>query len=153
MAVAKDLKEFVASLNAHGVEYLIVGGFAVAYHGHPRTTGDIDLFIRSTPENADRVCATLAAFGFASLGITPADLLKPNWVVQMGIPPNRIDIITSVDGVVFEDAWHSRRTGNLDEVPATFIGREDLLKNKRASARGQDLADVEALSRLGEDAT
>ena len=108
MAKLQALKEFIALLNSHSVEYLIVGGHAVAFHGHPRFTGDIDFFIRMTPSNAQRLLAVLNDFGFGSVGITVRDLLEPKRILQLGQPPNRIDILTSISGVDFDSAWASR---------------------------------------------
>ena len=117
----------------------------MAFHGHPRFTGDIDFFIRTTPQNAERVLRVLDAFGFGSLAIAERDLLEPHQVVQLGRPPNRIDILTSISGVAFESAWPSRVEGLLDDQRVFFLGLEDLLKNKEASGRKKDLADVEKL--------
>jgi len=140
-----DLSEFIGLLNSLKVEYLVVGGHAVAFHGHPRFTGDIDFFIRTTGENADRVLRVLDAFGFGSLGITAADLTQPERVVQLGRPPNRIDILTSISGVEFESAWASRAPADLDGHAVNFIGIDALLKNKQASGRPRDLADAAKL--------
>lgn len=141
-----DLREFIALLNSHEVEYLIVGGHAVAFHGHPRFTGDIDFFIRTTNDNVQRVLGVLADFGFGDLGIAANDLLKTGQVVQLGRPPNRIDILTSISGVDFDAAWPARAEGTLDGETVSFIGWDDLLKNKRASDRTKDRADVEKLT-------
>ena len=140
-----DLREFIGLLNSLKVEYLVVGGHAVAFHGHPRFTGDIDFFIRATGENAERVLRVLAAFGFGSLGITAADLTEPGQVVQLGRPPNRIDILTSISGVDFDSAWTSRDPADLDGHAVNFIGADELLKNKQASGRPKDLADAAKL--------
>lgn len=140
-----DLREFIGLLNSLKVEYLVVGGHAVAFHGHPRFTGDIDFFIRGTPENADRVLRALDAFGFGSLGIAMRDLTEPGRVVQLGRPPNRIDILTSISGVEFDAAWASRTPADLDGHPVNFIGVVELLKNKEASGRPKDLADAAKL--------
>lgn len=140
-----DLREFIGLLNSLKVEYLIVGGHAVAFHGHPRFTGDIDFFIRATSENADRVLRVLDAFGFGSLGISAADLTEPGQVVQLGRPPNRIDILTSISGVDFDSAWASRTPADLDGHAVNFIGVDELLKNKQASGRPKDLADAAKL--------
>src|ERR1043165_8203828 len=134
-----DLREFIELLNSHNVEYLLVGGHAVAFHGHPRFTGDIDFFVRATGENAERVLRALDAFGFGSLGIVAADLTEPGKVVQLGRPPNRIDILTSISGVDFDSAWTSRSPADLDGHAVNFIGVGDLLKNKQASGRPKDL--------------
>ena len=147
MAVPKDLREFIESLNSHGVEYLIVGAHALAFHGFPRYTGDVDVLLRATPENAARVEQVLVAFSFASLGLSAADFLDAGRVVQLGMAPNRIDLLTSLTGVSFEDAWDRRVTGDLDGVPVAFLSRETLIKNKRATGRTQDAADVENLER------
>lgn len=140
-----DLREFIALLNSQHCEYLIVGGHAVAFHGHPRYTGDIDFLVRATPENADRILRVLAAFGFGTLGITERDLLEPGQIVQLGQAPNRIDILTSISGVDFDSAWASRIQTSMDDQPVSMIGWDDLLRNKRASGRQKDLADLEKL--------
>jgi predicted nucleotidyltransferase len=140
------LSEFIALLNSHKVEFVVIGGHAVAYHGHPRFTGDIDFFVRPTTANADRVLAALAAFGFGNLGIAREDLVTPGKVIQLGRPPNRIDILTSISGVDFETAWRSRVAARLDDHPVDFIGLVELVLNKQASGRQKDLADVEKLN-------
>lgn len=140
-----DLSEFVGLLNSNRVEFLVVGGHAVAFHGHPRFTGDIDFLIAATPDNVERVLQVLTAFGFAALNITAADLLTPATVVQLGYPPNRIDLLTSISGVEFAGAWPARVPSELGGEPVNFIGFDDLLRNKRASGRAKDLADVEQL--------
>lgn len=140
-----DLKEFIELLNSHEVEYLIVGGHAVAFHGHPRFTGDIDFFVRATPANIQRVLAALKAFGFGELGISVDDLLSPGRVVQLGHPPNRIDLMNAVSGLEFGEAWQRRIKTIMDDQQVNLIGWEDLLTNKRASGRQKDAADVEKL--------
>ena len=140
-----DLKEFIELLNSHGVEYLIVGGHAVAFHGHPRFTGDIDFFIRVTPANVQRLLAVLTDFGFGSLGITQSALLEPKRILQLGYPPNRIDILTSISGVDFDSAWESRIESVMDDQRVIMIGWNELLQNKKAAGRRKDLADVEKL--------
>jgi hypothetical protein len=153
MAVRKDLSEFIASLNSHGVEYLVVGAHALAFHGHPRYTGDLDLFVRSSPENARRIEQTLNTFSFTSLGLRAADFTAPDRVVQLGVAPNRIDLLTSLTGVAFDEAWAGRRQGTLSGVTVSFLGREALIKNKLATGRLQDAADVAALNSKGESRT
>ena len=148
MSLAKlqtDLREFIALLNSRKVEYLIVGGHAVAFHGHPRFTGDIDFFIRATTDNADRVLEALADFGFAGIGLSRDDLVAPGQVVQLGRPPNRIDILTSISGVGFDQAWDARVPADLDGEPVQFLGWHHLIQNKQASDRTKDRADVEKL--------
>ncbi len=145
MKLNKDLLEFVALLNAHQVDYLIVGGHAVAFHGYPRLTIDVDIWLRPSPTNAARALAALHDFGFSETGVTVDDLQRPEAVLQMGLPPNRIDLLPSISGVTFEEAWPGV-PADLDGVSVHMIGRDALLKNKRASARAKDLADLEALS-------
>lgn len=145
MPLQKDLSEFIESLNSRNVEYLIVGAFALAFHGVPRATGDIDILVRSSPDNAVRVEKALVAFGFTSLGLSASDFMRPEQVIQLGHPPNRIDLLTSISGVTFEEAWGTRVDDQLYGIPVRFIGREALIRNKRATGRTQDKADLEAL--------
>ncbi len=140
-----DLSEFIGLLNSHDVDYLVVGGHAVAFHGHPRFTGDMDFLIRATSGNVGRVLAALSDFGFDDLGISAHDLLEPGRVVQLGHAPNRIDILTSISGVDFESAWQTRVHTFIDDQQVTLLGFDELLRNKRASGRQKDLADVEKL--------
>lgn len=148
MKLQPDLREFIELLSSHGCEFLVVGGHAVAFHGHPRFTGDIDFLLRASAENAKRVLAALRAFGFGALTITVEDLVKPESVVQLGRPPNRIDLLTSISGVDFEKAWDHRVTSELDGITVAFIGLEELLENKRASGRAKDLADFAKLTAI-----
>jgi hypothetical protein len=129
---------------------LLVGGHAVAFHGYPRFTGDTDFLVERSQENAARLETALRAFGFGSLGLGAKDFLDAETVVQLGRPPCRIDLLTSIDNVVFQEAWNRRETAQLDGLPVPVISREDLLANKRAVARPQDLADI---ARLSEQAT
>lgn len=140
-----DLREFIVLLNSHNVEYLLVGGHAVAFHGYPRFTGDIDFFIRTTPHNAQRVLDVLTAFGFGGLGISEHDLLDPGHIVQLGQPPNRIDILTSISGVDFDSAWQARVQTTMAGQSVPLIGWSELVQNKRAAGRQKDLADIEKL--------
>ncbi|MEN6338059.1 MAG: nucleotidyltransferase [Phycisphaerales bacterium] len=145
MDIRNDFKELLESFNKHKVEYVIVGGYAVAFHGAPRVTGDIDLFVRPTSDNAKRVLRALDQFGFGSLNLSEDDFTTPGMVVQLGVPPVRIDIITRVSGVPWEKADAGKAAGFYADTPAYFIGRDDLVANKRATGRKKDLADVEAL--------
>ncbi len=145
MQLNKDLKEFIELLNSNGVEYLVVGAFAVAWHGYPRFTADIDFLVRPTPENAERIVATLSAFGFAGLRITTDELCQPDRIVQLGVKPNRIDLITSISGIDFDTAWKGRVTGSVGDVPVSFIGLDELLINKDSTGRAKDLGDAEEL--------
>lgn len=140
-----DLREFIELLNSHNVEYVVVGGHAVAFHGHPRFTGDIDFFVRMTSQNVQRLLAVLDEFGFGSLGITEHDLLKPKRVIQLGNPPNRIDILTSISGVEFDAAWESRVGSVMDDQAVSILGWNELLQNKKAAGRPKDLADLKKL--------
>lgn len=141
----QDFKEFIQSLNDNRVRYLVVGGYAVALHGHPRYTKDIDIWIELSPENASNVINALEQFGFTSMGLRETDFLTPGQVIQLGQPPNRIDLLCSVSGVDFAACHESRVTVEIDGVPVDFIGLEDLRRNKAASGRYQDLADLENL--------
>ena len=139
-----DFKEFAALLAAHGVEYLVVGGYALAAHGHPRYTGDIDFWIAPEPDNIARLLAVLAEFGFGSLGLSAADFTADS-VIQLGHPPRRIDLLTGIDGVAFADCWQRRETVQMDGLALNIIGLEDFKANKRATGRLKDLADLQAL--------
>lgn len=149
MPLNKDLREFVELLNSNRVEYLIVGAFAVAYHGFPRYTGDLDILVRPNRENARRIMEVLSQFGFGKLGIEIEDLETPGKVVQLGIPPNRIDLITALSGLSFEEAWASREAAYLDGVLVEFIGRTALIRNKENTGRAKDRGDAEELRRRG----
>jgi hypothetical protein len=142
MSLSKDLREFVELLNSRKIKYVLVGGHAVAYHGFPRFTGDVDFFIDASPENAALVAAAAGDFGFAGLGFTEADFRRPDTVVQLGRPPHRIDILTSVTAVSFAEAWPTRVAATLDGLPVWVISKELLLRNKLATGRPKDLADA-----------
>ena len=145
MDVQPDFKDLLVLLNARKVEYLLVGGYALAFHGAPRFTGDLDVFVRPDPLNAKRVIDALADFGFRFPNLSVADFQKPNTVVQLGVPPVRIDLITSISGVSWEAAEASKEPGTFGDVPVCYIGRQQFIANKRASGRKKDLADIEAL--------
>ena len=142
---SKDFKEFAELLNSHGVEFLVVGGYAVGVHGHPRYTGDIDFWIRAEHDNAVRLLAAVAEFGLTTVNITVEELITPGKVFQLGRQPYRIDILNTIDGVNFPECYPRRVTVKLDGVPVPFIGLDDLKTNKKASGRLRDLADLEAL--------
>lgn len=145
MVLNPDFKDFIESLNANGVRYMVVGGYAVALHGHPRYTQDMDVWIQRDEENASRMIQALADFGFGSLDLAAEDFLVPDQIVQLGYAPNRIDILTTLPGVEFEPCYASRVEVRLDDLPVSFIALENLKQNKRASGRHQDLADLENL--------
>ena len=130
------------ALNDSGVEYLVVGAHALAAYGQPRATGDFDIWIRTTADNVERVWAALAAFGAPRRRLTKKDLCTPDNVYQIGVAPYRIDILTSITGVEFEDAWIHRNQAQINGISVAVISRNDLLKNKRATGRPKDLADV-----------
>jgi len=141
----QDFKEFIKSLNANQVRYLVVGGYAVAVHGYPRYTKDLDIWIDRTPGNADRIVKALEDFGFGSLRLKPMDFLEADQIVQLGYPPNRIDLLTSIPGVDFEICFATRMELTIEGVTVSFIDLDNLRKNKLASGRLQDLADLENL--------
>jgi hypothetical protein len=145
MEMERDFKEWLALLNSHKVDYVVVGAYALAFHGAPRFTGDLDIYVKPDPENARRVMAALSDFGFGTVGLSEDDFKKPNQVVQLGVPPIRIDLITSISGVTWKDAYSGSVSADLDEVSTRFIGRKEFVINKRATARKKDLADLEAL--------
>lgn len=145
MEVQPDFRELLALLNKHAVEYIIVGGYALAFHGAPRFTGDIDIFVRPQPQNAARILEALNEFGFGSVGLTEEDFSTPHKVVQLGTPPVRVDLITSLTGVSWEEAVAANSPGSYGDVPVFFIGRKEFIANKRAMGRKKDLADIEAL--------
>jgi len=147
MRVEKDFKEFIESLNDHEVHYLIVGGYAFSFHAEPRFTKDLDVFVAGTVENASRLMKALENFGFGGIGLKKEDFMAPGRVVQLGNAPLRIDIVTSIDGVDFGHAWGNRVAGTYGGISANFISRADLIKNKLAVGRKQDIADVEKLEK------
>jgi hypothetical protein len=148
MRIENDFKEFIALLNRHDVRYLIVGGFAFSFHAEPRFTKDIDFFIEGSAENADRVLKALADFGFSDLDLTKDDFIKPGEVVQLGVEPVRIDIMTSASGIDFASAWKNRVEGKYGDTKAFFISKADLIHNKAAIGRKQDLSDIEKLQKI-----
>ncbi len=145
MEVQPDFKELLGLFNDHNVQYMIVGGYALAFHGAPRYTGDIDLFIKPDSENAQQILIALEKFGFGSVGIKQEDLEKPNKVIQLGYPPVRIDIITSISGLSWDEACNERVEGEYGDISVYYIGKEHYVLNKKASGRKKDLADIEAL--------
>ena len=143
-----DFKELLALFNARHVEYLIVGGYALAFHGAPRFTGDLDIFVKPDAANAQRIMTALEDFGFASIGLNPSDFERPDQVVQLGVPPVRIDLITSITGVSWDEAWAGRVAGHYGDMPVHYIGLEQFIDNKRATGRTKDVADLEALGEI-----
>ncbi len=140
-----DFKEFFRWLNLHEVEYLLVGGYAVGYHGYPRATIDIDVWIATNPENAQKVTSALEDFGFGSEMLVSELFLQKDKIFRMGLPPMRIEILTSISGVVFDEAYENRIEDELDGVPVKLINLHYLKLNKEAAGRTKDLADLEEL--------
>lgn len=148
MKVEKDFEDFIKLLNYHKVKYLVVGAFALIYYTFPRNTGDIDFFIESTKTNADRILNVLNDFGFESLKLKNEDLTSPDIIIQLGFSPNRIDLITSITGITFSEAYNNRIKGKIGSEEVDFISADDLLKNKKASGRLKDIADAEVLMKF-----
>ena len=148
MEVQQDFKDLLELFNKHKIDYIVVGGYALGFHGAPRYTGDLDIFVMPDAVNARRIMQALDEFGFGSVGLTAADFEKEGKVVQLGFPPVRVDIITSITGVTWEQARSGRVEGRFGDVTVHFIGRDEFVTNKRALGRKKDLADLEA---VGED--
>jgi len=140
-----DFRDFVVPLNKHDVAYLIVGGFAVAAHGYPRFTGDIDFWVKIDPENARNLVSALREFGFAGPDISEEDFLKPSYVVQLGYPPNRIDILTRATGLEFEECWQARETVEVEGTALQVLGLSHLKLNKKLVGRKKDELDLDNL--------
>ncbi len=147
MSVNPDFRDLFATLNAAHAEFLIIGGYALAVHGVPRFTKDLDIWIRATPANAQKVWQALDAFGAPFGDLTLNDLATPGIVFQMGLPPNRIDIITTIDGVEFSEAWEQKLSSTYGDQPVMVIGLNELIRNKEATGRPQDALDVKTLLR------
>ena len=143
--LANDYKEFLRLLRAHGVEYLLIGGWAVGYHGYPRATYDLDVWIATAPANADRVVKALAEFGFDVAGLSTNLFLQPDKIIRMGVEPVRIEVMTSISGVEFDECYRERLETTMKDVPVSLINLRDLRINKEASGRLKDLADLEQL--------
>lgn len=145
MEVQRDFKELLALFNAHDIDYLIVGAYALAYYGSPRYTGDMEILVHPDPENARRIFSALEEYGFGSLGLTAEDFSSPDKIVQLGVVPVRVDIITSITGLSWEEATASRENGNYGDVVVHYLGKRAFIRNKQALGRKKDLADLEAL--------
>lgn len=145
--MTEDYRDFMAELLNAGARFLVVGAHALAVHGVPRATVDLDIWVEASPENARRVWQALAGFGapLEALQVTESDLTQPEIVAQFGVAPNRIDVLTSVSGLEFAEAWEERITADFEGLAVPFLGRTSLLRNKRATGRTKDLADIEAL--------
>lgn len=144
--LSQDFREFVELLNKHNVKYLIVGGYAVGIHGRPRYTGDLDVWISPDEETANTMVKVMQEFGFGSFGLTEKDFLTKENIIQLGYPPLRIDVLTSIDGVKFEECYPNKVVIEDEGVPVNFISLKDLRKNKESSGRRRDLDDLENLT-------
>ncbi len=148
MEVQQDFRDLLALFNKHNVEFIIVGAYAMGFHGAPRYTGDLDILVKPDLINGRRILQALDDFGFGSIGLTEADFEKEAKVIQLGFPPVRVDLITSITGVTWEEAISGRAEGQFGDLEVYFIGRDEFIANKRALGRKKDLADLEA---IGED--
>lgn len=150
MDLSPDLSELLGLFHKYNVEHVVIGAYALAFYGAPRFTGDLDILVDACQENAERIIAALDAFGFSATGLTASDFMGPDQVVQLGHPPARADILTSITGVGWKEVAAGAVVGEMGGVAVRFIGRTELIRNKRALGRHKDLADIEA---LGEDIT
>lgn len=145
MEIPDDFKELLKLLNSNSVDFLIVGGYALGFHGAPRYTGDLDIFIAANPVNADSLLQSIDDFGFGSLGLKQKDFTEPGNVIQIGYPPIRVDFLTQISGVDWKEAWEGRVATTLAGIPVYVISKEHLIRNKRATGRLVDLGDVDRL--------
>jgi hypothetical protein len=150
MGLSKDWREFLELLNSCGVDYVIVGAHSLALHGRPPYTGDLNIFVRSTPENARLLVDLLNDVGFAESGFKEADFLKPEQLIQLGRAPTRIGLLTSISGVSSDEAFASKVSAELDGIPVSILGKDALIRNKRAVGRPQDLIDIDMLEKLAQ---
>ena len=142
-----DFVDFIELLNLHEVEYMVVGAHALAYHGRPRYTGDLDIWIKPSLENATKMVVVLKDFGFESLGLKKNDFLRENYITQLGYPPLRIDILNAISGVVFDEAYKERIIGYDGDLPISFISIPDFIANKKATGREKDMGDIDSLEK------
>ncbi|SEN28315.1 Predicted nucleotidyltransferase [Chitinophaga rupis] len=147
MTLAQDFEDFIKLLNKFDVEYMVVGGYAMAFHGKPRYTGDLDIWINISEANAEKLVQVIKAFGMASLGLEKEDFLQPGYVSQIGYPPLRIDILNSIDGVNFKEAFQNRQKIVEGDLEISYISLNDLVQNKVASGRKQDIQDVREIKK------
>jgi len=149
----EDFKEFITLLNKYSVKYLLVGGYAVSFHAKPRFTNDMDVWVEASKENAEKVLGVLQEFGFGDLEITVADLSKDDTIIQLGYEPLRIDIMTSLSGIKFGDAYPNRIEADYFGIKTNIISMQDIVKNKRSTGRKQDLQDIEWLKKYGKESS
>jgi len=148
MKVERDYEDLLRSFNEHEVKYCVVGAFAVAYYAVPRYTKDMDILVEPSMENARRIIKALNSFGFGKLDLKENDFIYPDRVIQLGYEPIRVDILTSISGVDFEEVWKNRKRASYGEIEVSFIGKDELIKSKQASGREQDMIDVEVINRM-----
>ncbi len=145
LTLPKDFREFIQCLHSRSVRFIVIGGYAVAYHGYPRFTGDVDFFVECNAENAHNLAAAIDDFGLGSLGLTQEDFRKVGMVIQLGRPPRRIDLLTGVDGLEFASSWADREEVVLDDIPVPMLSKQHLILSKRAAGRPKDLEDLRHL--------
>ncbi|MEN8127044.1 MAG: hypothetical protein ABFR90_04470 [Planctomycetota bacterium] len=145
ITIPSDFKELLALLNSHNVDYIIVGAYALALHGHPRFTGDLDIYVKPDSQNASQILAALKEFGFGSLELEEKDFTELHRVIQLGVPPVRIDLLTSLTGLTWDDAVVGQLKGELGGVPVFFLGKPEYVRNKKALGRHKDIADAETI--------
>jgi predicted nucleotidyltransferase len=143
----QDFVDFIELLNHHHVDYMVVGAHALAFHGRPRHTGDLDIWIKPSHENASKIVEVIRDFGFSSLGLIEGDFLKENYVTQLGYPPLRIDILNSISGVSFDEAYINKVNGEVDGLQVNFINVAEFIKNKAATGREKDLGDIASIKK------
>jgi predicted nucleotidyltransferase len=148
MTLAQDFEDFIKLLHKNEVDYLVVGGYALAFHGKPRHTGDLDVWINNSEANAEKLVLAIADFGLSSLGLTKSDFMQEGYVTQIGYPPLRIDLLNSIDGVKFEDAFPNRLSVDVNGFNVNYIGLKEFIKNKTASGRSQDIADLKEIKKI-----
>jgi predicted nucleotidyltransferase len=148
MILAKDFEDFIRILNSHDVEYMVVGGYALGFHGAPRYTGDIDIWIKLSEVNASKMVKVIIEFGFSSLGFETSDFLKEGYISQIGQPPLRIDILNSIDGLTFEEAAVNMQIIDLDGLQVSYVGLNDFIRNKESTGRLKDRSDIEEIKKL-----
>src|ERR1700735_2814774 len=148
MTLDKDFEDFVFLLNKHSIDYMVIGGYALAFHGKPRHTGDLDIWIDISEDNAQKMVKVISDFGMASLRIAPEDFLQKGGITQIGYPPLRIDILNEIDGVEFSEAYANMLIIDIDELKVNYIGLNDLKKNKQESGRKKEITDFSALKKL-----
>jgi hypothetical protein len=145
MEVQQDFKELFELFNRHRVEYMVIGGYALAFHGAPRYTGDMDIYVKPDTQNSERIMRALEDFGFGDTDLSVEDFVYPEKVIQLGVPPVRIDIITSITGVAQDEAFAEKLKGTYGDTEVYYIGRQQFIANKKATGRKRDIADLESL--------